>query len=242
MLLKIIALLIVIGITWSLLYVRPNLLKIFRRPLLANDYLDDELKYQITALLLAFLTLGLVYLVAPTMFQKYFTFGNISAQVVPVPAMGIVPAPNETWLHIGINFSVVISVVTFIFIYLNLIKGRRTSKQYIHFLPWVIVFSLMNSFTEEMITRFSVVALLDGVIPLAYVYLVSALVFGSVHYFGTPGKIPGVLLAGFLGWFLAKSIGETQGIFWAWFIHFLQDVIIITGLFFHKFSQKNENN
>jgi uncharacterized protein len=39
-------------------------------------------------------------------------------------------------------------------------------------------------------------------------------------------------LAGFLGWLLAKSIVETRGIFWAWFIHFLQDVIIFTGFFF----------
>jgi hypothetical protein len=30
---------------------------------------------------------------------------------------------------------------------------------------------------------------------------------------------------------LAKSIAETGGTFWAWFIHFLQDVIIFPGLF-----------
>ncbi|MFT6005009.1 MAG: hypothetical protein ACI8UQ_002153, partial [Bacteroidia bacterium] len=51
-----------------------------------------------------------------------------------------------------------------------------------------------------------------------------------VHYFGTPGGIIGVIVAGFLGWFLAKSILETKGFFWAWFIHFLQDVVIITAM------------
>ena len=71
----------------------------------------------------------------------------------------------------------------------------------------------MNSFTEEMIALLGVFSLLDGIMPLPFVYLVSAVIFGTVHYFGTPGKIPGVLLAGFLGWFLAKSIGETQGMF-----------------------------
>jgi len=35
----------------------------------------------------------------------------------------------------------------------------------------------------------------------------------------------------FLGWLLAKSIAETEGMFWAWFIHFLQDLIIFGGLF-----------
>jgi len=29
---------------------------------------------------------------------------------------------------------------------------------------------------------------------------------------------------------LAKSILETKGIFWAWLIHFLQDIIIFTAL------------
>jgi hypothetical protein len=48
-------------------------------------------------------------------------------------------------------------------------------------------------------------------------------------------------LAGFLGWFLAKSIGETHGFFWAWLIHFLQDVVIITGLFFQQFAQTKKN-
>jgi len=237
MLLRISLLLVVIGITWLLLYIKSNSKKIISRPLLTNAYLDVELTYQIVTLLLAFLTLGLVFLVTPTSFQKYFSIGNISAPVVPVPAVGINPAPNETWLHIGLNFAVVISIVTFVFIYLQLIRGRQLPKQKVHFFYWVIVFALMNSFTEEMITRFSVVALLDGLIPLPYIYLISAAIFGTVHYFGTPGKIPGILLAGFLGWLLAKSIGETQGFFWAWVIHFLQDVVIFTGLFFQQFAQ-----
>ena len=38
-------------------------------------------------------------------------------------------------------------------------------------------------------------------------------------------------MAGFLGWLLAKSVAETQGVFWAWFIHFQQDVLIFAGLF-----------
>jgi len=44
----------------------------------------------------------------------------------------------------------------------------------------------MNSFTEEMIALLGVFSLLDGIMPLPYVYLVSAFIFGTVHYFGTP--------------------------------------------------------
>jgi len=241
MVLRIIIVLVVIGFTWSLLYIKPNAKRIIKSPFLPNTYLDGELKYQVITLLLAFLTLSLVFIVSPTSFQKYFSIGNISAPVVPVPALGITPTPNETWLNLGINFAIIISLVTFVIIYLQLIRDKKISRENWRFFYWVVIFALMNSFTEEMITRFSVVALLDSIIPLSYIYLVSAFIFGTVHYFGTPGKIPGVLLAGFLGWFLAKSIGETQGIFWAWIIHFLQDVVIFTGLFFQQFATNKQN-
>jgi hypothetical protein len=33
-----------------------------------------------------------------------------------------------------------------------------------------------------------------------------------------------------MGWLLAKSMQETHGLFWAWFIHFLQDVWIFSFL------------
>lgn len=234
MLSNIIVLLFVVGITWSLLYVKPNAKRILPRPILANDYLDVELKYQIITLILACLTIGLVFWVVPDSFQRYFSFGVIAAPAVPVPAIGLI---DQNWLQLGIQFAIVISGITFVVIYLQLIRGRRLQENSLRFFLWVAVLALMNAFTEEMITRFSVVALLDNLIPLPYVYLASALLFGSVHYFGMPGKIPGVLMAGFLGWLLAKSIGETQGFFWAWLIHFLQDVIIFTGLFVRQFAR-----
>lgn len=237
MLLKILVLLVAIGITWSFIAIKPNAKRILQRQFLGNSFLDVELKYQIITLILAFITLALVFLVAPISFQKYFSFGQISAPAVPVPAIDL---QEESWLQLGGRFALIISGVTFVVIYLQLIKGNKIQKKNLRIFIWVLVFSLMNAFTEEMVPRFSVVALLDGLIPLSYVYLISALIFGSVHYFGMPGKIPGVLMAGFLGWLLAKSIGETQGFFWAWLIHFLQDVIIFTGLFFRQFGQNKK--
>jgi hypothetical protein len=46
------------------------------------------------------------------------------------------------------------------------------------------------------------------------------------HIYGTPNGVFGVIASGTLGWFLAKSVIETRGLGWAWFIHFLQDVVI----------------
>jgi hypothetical protein len=50
--------------------------------------------------------------------------------------------------------------------------------------------------------------------------------FGIFHFYGIPYGVIGVILAGFLGWLLGKSMLETRGLFWAWFLHFLQDVFI----------------
>ncbi|MBN2550271.1 MAG: CPBP family intramembrane metalloprotease [Anaerolineales bacterium] len=50
--------------------------------------------------------------------------------------------------------------------------------------------------------------------------------FGIFHFYGVPYGVVGVLLAAFLGWLLGKTMLETRGLFWAWFIHFLQDVWI----------------
>ncbi|MGB2965144.1 MAG: hypothetical protein WBB69_14280 [Anaerolineales bacterium] len=50
--------------------------------------------------------------------------------------------------------------------------------------------------------------------------------FGLMHYFGSPGGVFGVLLAGYLGWLAAKSMIETQGFVWAMVIHTLGDFVI----------------
>jgi membrane protease YdiL (CAAX protease family) len=63
------------------------------------------------------------------------------------------------------------------------------------------------------------------------IFLISAVIFGLAHIKGMPNGFIGVILAGLLGYILSKSVHETNGIFWAWFIHFLQDVIIIGSLF-----------
>jgi hypothetical protein len=217
-----------------LLFIKAESSNLIQFQLLANNFIDGELKYQLVTLGIAGLLLLIAFILAPSKFKKFFSLGNIDAPVVPVKLIGLNPKHGEGWKRVGINFTVIISLVTFGFIYFNIIRGNSIQQQHFQYLPWILVFSITNSFVEEMITRFGVVYSLDGLIPDSYIYLTSGVIFGLVHYFGVPGGLPGVLLAGFLGWLLAKSIGETKGIFWAWLIHFLQDIIIFTGLFFDK--------
>jgi hypothetical protein len=99
---------------------------------------------------------------------------------------------------------------------------------------WIVLFSLTNSFGEEAIYRIGIVSPLKDVITPTTVFLISAVLFGIPHFAGMPSGVIGVVMAGVLGFVLAKSVFETQGIFWAWLIHFLQDVVIIGSIYLMK--------
>lgn len=71
-------------------------------------------------------------------------------------------------------------------------------------------------------------------IDASYIALISAIIFGVAHFSGMPHGLIGMLKAGLLGWFLAKSVIEKQGIFWAWSIHFIQDVVIYIGFMINR--------
>jgi hypothetical protein len=93
----------------------------------------------------------------------------------------------------------------------------------------VLLFSFTNSFSEEVVYRLGVIVPLVGSVDTAYILLISAVAFGAPHLRGMPNGIVGALMAGLLGWLLAKSVVEINGIFWAWFIHFLQDIVIFSA-------------
>jgi uncharacterized protein len=197
--------------------------------LVGNAFVDRVLKYQVVILVIALAVLAIIYVLAPRNACRFYRRGNLSAPAGPVRWLGI--SPTDNWMKVGRSLAVIVSVATGIFIYLNVAQGESLDAGNARYLPFILVFAVMNAFTEEAITRLSVVTSLDGLVPRPVIYLTSALIFGIPHYFGVPGGVLGTLMAGFLGWLLARSVAETEGMFWAWFIHFLQDVIIFGGLF-----------
>ena len=93
-------------------------------------------------------------------------------------------------------------------------------------LPFVVIFAAMNAFSEEMSFRAALLAPLDGKVTRQQSLLLTAFFFGIAHWDGMPNGVTGVLMSGVLGWLLGKSMLETRGYFWAWFIHFTQDIIV----------------
>lgn len=202
---------------------------LFPAPVTGSAFVDEKLKYQMITLAVGLLVLAITYAAAPANARRFYRPGRLDAPAEPVKWLDIKPTDN--WAVVGRNFAIIVSLATGAFVYFNVARGQSIEPANAGLLPFILLLAAMNAFTEEAITRLSVVTALDGILPRRWIYLASALMFGLPHAFGIPGGLLGAVMAGFLGWLLAKSIAETEGMFWAWFIHFLQDVIIFAGLF-----------
>jgi hypothetical protein len=158
----------------------------------------------------------------------YLAVGNLSAPAERVRWLGI--DQDTPWSKLGIILSFLISLGTLAFLIIAGMPPLDIVLRVIPFIPAILLAAALNSFTEEITYKASFLSVLeDPVSPRQAVYMV-AFYFGMAHFYGVPYGWIGVVLAAFMGWILAKSMQETCGLFWAWFIHFLQDVWIFSFL------------
>tara|TARA_Y100000739_G_C20576424_1_gene450508 strand:- start:559 stop:1257 length:699 start_codon:yes stop_codon:yes gene_type:complete len=194
-----------------------------------NSFINVQINYQLLLLGLSLLSMISSYLLNPDSFKSFLSLGNISAKGEELKIFGI--KKGDSWLKTGISLSIFISLVTALFMYFQL-KGQNIDFGILKKgLFWVLVFSLTNSFSEEIIYRVGINGPLANLLSANKIFLISAVIFGIAHFKGMPNGVIGIVLAGLLGYILSKSVHETNGIFWAWLIHFLQDLIIIGTLY-----------
>jgi hypothetical protein len=195
--------------------------------LTGNGEIGRLITYQVLTLVMTVVIAIITARLIPDAFGRYFRVGDLAAPAGPVRVLGI--RAGDTWRQIGARFMVIIASVTAAVVLLPAVAGDGFSLG----LPYValaLCLAASNAFVEEYLTRFQIVASLRGTMSPGRIAIVSGALFGSAHYLGTPGGPVGVVLAGFLGWLLAKSVLETRGIGWAWFIHFVLDVIIFVAI------------
>lgn len=183
------------------------------------DSINKQFSYQLLVLGVAILVLSILYMTQRTTLEALIGMGEIAAPAKAVP-----------WLGLGISLSFIVTLAVLAFVFVRFRRTIESLGQVIPFVPWVVLFSITNSLSEEVIYRLGVVVPLLGVVDTGTVLLVSAAAFGLAHVRGMPNGMLGMLMAGFLGWLLAKSVVETNGVFWAWGIHFLQDMVIFSAL------------
>lgn len=195
-----------------------------------HDHINDQIKYQLLLLATAIIVLTSVYFIDRQGFLSYLRIGDITAPAQGVSWLKI--GDSESWLSVGTSFTILITILSFSFVFPIIRQAGSNYKILLPYLPWIVLFSLTNSFAEEVIYRLGVIIPLSGVYETATILIISAVAFGLTHVRGVPGGLIGVSMAAFLGWLLAKSVIETNGIFWAWSIHFVQDVVIFSALLF----------
>lgn len=135
---------------------------------------------------------------------------------------------GTSWKKLGWIMSLCITAGTLFFL---IMAGRPTLTQLskaLPMLPFILILAAMNAFSEELNYRSALLAPLLPVIGKSHSLLLAALFFGLGHFYGVPYGIVGVIMATVLGYLLSKSMEETQGFFWPWFIHFWQDVAIFS--------------
>lgn len=194
-----------------------------------NTFINFQANYQLLLLLVALVSVASTYFLNPANFANYFAWGNIGAPTQAVKYFGI--KANDGWLKTGIWLSIFISLATAFFMYGALKQQNVAYTQLYSVILWILLFSITNSFAEEMIFRLGIISPLKNLISPFTIFAISAILFGLPHLAGMPSGIIGAIMAGILGFILAKSMYETNGFFWAWFIHFLQDIIIFCAMY-----------
>ena len=223
-----ISMLIVILAAAGIFALRPVTAKI-KTVFHSNPVVDTQIKFQSLQLILASIVLLLTYFLNPDNFTHFFRMGDVNAHISKIDWLGV--TGNETWLEIALTLGLFITLGTGIFMFFQLKKAGVDYRYFLFSLLWSIPFSIANAFSEEAIFRIGIVSPLYGILSVSVIILISGVVFGAPHYFGMPSGVVGAVMAGFLGWLLALSLIETQGLFLAWAIHFVQDVVIFVSMF-----------
>jgi len=150
--------------------------------------------------------------------------GDLTAPIRPAPLLGF-PKP-ESWLRFGLIWGFGIAAALAIAQSLILRPSPAQWRDVLPMLPSIVVYAAMNAFAEEMTYRAPMLATLARAVGATKALWLSAFSFGVAHYFGIPGGALGAIASIFMGWILGKAMLETRGLFWAWWIHFLSDVVI----------------
>lgn len=201
--------------------------RVFKEP----NEVRRQAKYQMATLLMALLLIS----INRAIYGSSISFNsNLDSEVKGLSWLGF--NNSTTWASAAQTFLAIPFLVTTIVVYLQVLKGKKVDGLLSAILT-SLPFSLMNSATEEIIFR------LIGVESLPFTAITTAIIcgawFGVPHYFGTPGKIPGVLMAGLLGYVMALAMQQTGGFLLPWMIHFVQDVPIIAMLILKSRTQSS---
>ena len=218
-----ILLLVLVGAGW-LVYARISALPIYEGWLANSSPNVGILAYFSRPLMVALPIIAVLFILKKRREAFFLVKGDTSAPLEPVRWLGI--KAGATWNKAGRVSAIVLSLGTLTFLILAGRSPLNIVVRALPFLPVILLASAVNAFSEEMFAKASFLSVLEDVVGKHQALWLMAYAFGIGHFYGVPYGVVGVVMAGFLGWWLGKSMLETRGLWWAWFIHFVQDVWI----------------
>jgi membrane protease YdiL (CAAX protease family) len=219
--------LILIGAQW-IVYTQVDQLLFYQSWLNNPSFNVYMLAEQSLNLMVTLIIIAVLFIFRKRASAFFMIKGDTSAPAEPVKWLGI--KEGERWNKLGRDFAIYISLGTLAFLVIAGRPSLEIAVRVLPFLPAVLIAAALNAFTEEIAYKASFLSVLEEPLGKHQALWLMAAYFGIAHYYGIPYGVIGVVLAGFLGWFLGKSMLETRGLWWAWFIHFLQDVRIFLFL------------
>ncbi|GAA1974049.1 CPBP family intramembrane glutamic endopeptidase [Microbacterium pumilum] len=186
---------------------------------------DQRMQAEQTVKLLAALLMVAALLLLGLKPKDFFLrLGMLTAPIRPVPVLGFPHA--DSWRRFGLIWGFGITAALGIVQYFVVRPTAADFAVILPMVPSIIFYAAVNAFTEEMTYRAPMLATLEPAVGSSHALWQSAVLFGVAHYFGTPGGLLGGVLSICMGWILGKAMLETRGLFWAWWIHFLSDIVI----------------
>jgi membrane protease YdiL (CAAX protease family) len=158
----------------------------------------------------------------------FLSWGNPAAPAQPIPFLGL--RKPIRWTVFGPALLVVFGVALPLFLYFTVYPDFSDRGRLLRCLPWILLVAALNAASEEFQYRSVLLAHLRNVVSPAEGALLTAGLFGLGHYYGQPSGPLGVVMAGIAGWLWARSMIETRGFAWAFFIHLVQDIVILSFL------------
>jgi len=175
---------------------------------------------------IALLTIVALLFVMRRRQNAFLVKGQLDAKAEPIRWLGL--KDPASWKIFGPIVAVIGAAIMLVVLVVTNRPSTITLVRALPLLPATLLFSATNAFSEEVSYRVSLLAPLHKVVGKGHAMALTAVFFGLAHYAGgVPlATLPTVLMTAFLGWLMAKSMLETQGFFWAWFIHFVNDIAV----------------
>ncbi len=188
-------------------------------------FIQKQVRYQTSFFILAVIVAVLANFLATQGSEQVFGIGVLTS-TVQAEAFGFASMDSVSWLQLGSLLSLSFSLATLALVFSSLRGINNWPKFLRRFGLWVIVLSAVNALSEELIYRGAIVAVARGVLEPTEIALLSAVLFALAHVRGQASGIAVIAGSAVVGWCLAHAVLQTQGLFWAWCAHFMQDIVI----------------